>query len=141
VREVVLICSFVKADAVRPRGSAIASAPRLFLRVEMQAAHQVSGFVVEGAKLVRRRLLVWCCIIKSVPCATQAGKIVSHLVAACHSTRLGMAKSDPKHSSCAHRPPAAAPVEQCAQRAPPAPAGTGRYRTAAATSRYYYCME
>lgn len=65
----------------------------------------------------------------------------SHLVAACHSTHSETAKSDPKHSSCAHRPPAAAPAEQCAQRAPPAPAGTGGCRTAAATSRYYCCME
>ena len=60
MREVILIRSFVEADAVRPRGSAIASAPRLFLRVKMQAAHQVVGFVVEVAKLIRWRLLVWC---------------------------------------------------------------------------------
>ena len=40
----------------------------------MQAAHQVVGFVVEGAKLVRRRLLIWCCIHTSVPCARASRK-------------------------------------------------------------------
>ena len=74
MREVVLISGFVKTDAVRTRGSAIASTPRLFLRVEMQAAHQIVGFVVEVTKLVRRRLLVRCCIIKSVPCAIKSRK-------------------------------------------------------------------
>lgn len=141
MREVILIRGFVETNTVRPRSSAIASAPRLFLRVKMQAAHQVVGFVVEVAKLIRWRLLVWRCNIKSVPCAFKSRQNESHLVAACHSTRSETAKSDPKHSSCAHRPPAAAPIEQCAQRAPPAPAGTGQCRTAAATSRYYCCME
>jgi hypothetical protein len=56
----VLIRGLIEADAIRSRSSAIASAPRLFLRVEMQAAHQVVRFVVESAKLVRGRLLVRC---------------------------------------------------------------------------------
>lgn len=58
----ILIRGFVEADAVRPRSSAIASAPRLFLQVKMQAAHQVVCFVVEVAKLIRWRLLIWCCM-------------------------------------------------------------------------------
>lgn len=69
MREVALIRGLVETDTVRPRGSAIASAPRLFLRVEMQAAHQIVGFVVKVTKLVRGRLLVWCCMYILVPCA------------------------------------------------------------------------
>lgn len=72
MREVVLIRGFVETNAVCPRGSAIASAPWLFLRVEMQAAHQVVGFVVEVAKLVRGWLLVWCCMYMLVPCANKS---------------------------------------------------------------------
>jgi hypothetical protein len=75
VREVILIRGFIEANAIRPRGSAIASAPRLFLRVEMQATHQVSSFVVKGAKLVSWRLLVRCCMSTSVPCAIRARMI------------------------------------------------------------------
>ena len=74
MREVVLISGFVEANTVRPRGSAIASAPRLLLRVKMQAAHQGVGFVVEVAKLIRWRLLVWRCKIESVPCAIKSRK-------------------------------------------------------------------